>query len=125
MTRNSKVLLVGFLALVAVSDRPQIFAFLAPLANHFKSDAAPIIILVGFITFAISLLLDPAPKNKMFYNLLLPIIFAFLFSLFPIMSEFDPNNISKGFGIIYFMMACVGSAVGTQTGLFVGRNIWK
>ena len=73
--------------------------------------------LVGLISFVSSSLLSPL-SNKI--KLLVPVLFAFCFSLFPVFSEFDPNNISKGFGVVFFVASWIGSAIGTLLGLRLG-----
>jgi len=117
MTRNSKILLIGCLTLIAVWPT---LPFIGPVLGsiQFVSDRSIIMYTVGFISFMIGFLLDPLPNNK---TLWLPVIFALCFTLFPIASEFNPDNVSKGWSVLIFIVSFFGSLVGTILGLAAGR----
>lgn len=122
MTRNAKVLLIGSLVLFAVSWRPEMFgALISFVFGQPKSDFSMVVLLVGVVSFVASLLLDPPPSDKQ--SLLLPLLFALSFSLFPILSEFDPNQTSKGWGILISGVSFFVSMIGAIAGLAAGRLV--
>ena len=124
MTRNAKVLLVGSLVLLLVSWRPElIFGALALVFGQPESDFSIVVGLVGGVSFVACLLLDPPPSNNQ--SLLLPLLFALSFSVVPILSEFDPHQTSKGWGILIAGVAFFISVVGSAAGLAAGRFLRK
>ena len=119
-----KVLLIGSVLLLFMSAL-HTHVFPAPLFIDWDINNAMII--MGVIGFILSSLLIPASsRGKVFIRLLsLPLTFAILFCLFEISTEFDSNNSSKGFGIVYFIVCCTSSFIGTAFGLLMGRFIRK
>jgi len=74
---------------------------------------------VGLLTFALVLLLK-IPKSKLMllnYIVFVPLLCTILFSWAELLSEIDPHNISKGWGILWFICCYVSSFTGFLTAL--------
>ncbi len=108
MTHNAKVLWVNSLLLIALSASLSVW----PLSGH------SFMPLVGLISFVLSSFLI-SPSNKT--QLLVPVLFAFCVSLFPLVSDFNPNNISGGWGGLFFIGSWIYSVIGTVLGFRLGQ----
>ena len=119
MRYNPKVLFTGSIILLFMSAL-HTHLFPAPLA--FDWDINNAVFIVGVMSFILSLLLKPASGKKILFArlLLLPLIFSAFFCLLEISTEFDPHNISKGFGFLYFIGCYPPSFIGAALGLLVG-----
>ena len=124
MKHNTKVLLISSIILIVLAAYP---IFPNWLSQYFQGDRVPIMLIVGLVSFVACMFLKQSPDRKHYFfkSLLISILFAFCFSLFAIVSEFDSDNISKGWGILFFMMALVGSMIGTELGLRIGSFLRK
>ncbi len=119
MRYNLTVLFAGAMFLLFMSAL-HTHLFPSPLAIDWDINNA--VVIAGVTSFILSLLLKPASSKKIFFArfLLLPLVFSLSFCLLEISAEFDPHNISKGFGIVYFICCYPPSFIGTVFGLSAG-----
>lgn len=117
------VLFIGSVSLIILASNSIFLDWLTPYLNGSNITT----IIAGLVSFLASLFLKlPSDRKHYFFKtLLISILFALCFSIFNIMAEFDPNNNSKGWGILFFIASLFGSMIGTELGLRIGSFIRK